>query len=60
MVGRILAELMIEKYFSNFLTEIDGETLIELTWNIDDWNKQKQNYKAEMNSNETKNVSFPF
>ena len=51
---------MIEKYFSNFLTEIDGETLIELTWNIDDWNKQKQNYKAEMNSNETKNVSFPF
>ena len=51
---------MIEKYFSNFLTKIDGETLIELTWNRDDWNKQKQNYKAEMNSNETKNVSFPF
>ena len=31
VVGRILAELMIQKYFSNILTEIDGETLSELT-----------------------------
>ena len=44
---------MIQKYFPKFLTEIDGEILTELIWNIDDWNEQKQNYKTKMNSNET-------
>ena len=40
---------MINKYFSKFLTEIDRETLTELTWNID-----------EMNSNEILKVNYTF
>ena len=40
---------MIKKYFLKFLTEIDRETLTELTWNID-----------EMNSNEILKVNYTF